>query len=316
MSIVRASSPDTIAEPRSGPQIFVSHSSRDVEHPIFRSLVSGLRRRGAELWIAQEQLSVGDSLIEKLSRGVDSADYILFILSNHTSSSPGVTHEWRLAYADQLVRQQGKILVAQIDDMRVSTDFASLHVYNFARNYERAFNDLIRLISATPGGSLIKFDIDLVVPGAGILEVSGLVGRALIEYFHTHPCELKRINRRKFEELVAEIFSGFGYEVELTAQTRDGGRDVVAIRRKEVEVKYLIECKRPDPGGYVGIRPVRELYGVVTAERATKGILATTAHFSPDALLFFENNRWELEPKDYAGVLEWMADYISLRGKG
>jgi restriction system protein len=117
-------------------------------------------------------------------------------------------------------------------------------------------------------------------------------------------------SRDAYEELVAELFSGFGYDVELTRRTRDGGRDVVAVKSSETAVKYLIECKRPDPGGYVGVRPVRELFGVKQDEGATKAILATTAYFSPDALLFFERHKWELEPKDHSGVTEWIEDYV------
>lgn len=87
-------------------------------------------------------------------------------------------------------------------------------------------------------------------------------------------------------------------------RTRDGGRDVIAIKHHEVAIRYLIECKRPDPGGYVGVRPVRELYGVKQDEAATKAVLATTAYFSPDALLFFDRHPWEMEPRDFGGVKE------------
>jgi DNA-binding transcriptional MerR regulator len=145
---------------------------------------------------------------------------------------------------------------------------------------------------------------------SSIITISDEVSSKLIEYFNTHPEELKVMNRRKFEELVAELFRGFGYQVELTKQTRDGGRDIIAVKSEKVLVKYLIECKRPDPGNYVSIAPVRELYGVKTHEGATKAILATTAHFSKDALGFFEMHKWELEPKDYHGIMEWISDYL------
>ena len=112
----------------------------------------------------------------------------------------------------------------------------------------------------------------------------------------------------------AELFGGFGYEVELTKQTRDGGRDVIAVKRAEVQVKYLIECKRPDPGGYVGVRPVRELLGVRQDEGATKAILATTAYFSKDAKLLFERHPWVLEPKEFDDLKEWIKLYMKLKG--
>lgn len=156
-----------------------------------------------------------------------------------------------------------------------------------------------------------KFDLEKPKKENSIVFVSDLVGRKLIEYYHQKPNELKSIDRRKFEELVAELFHGFGFEVELTQQTRDGGKDIIAVRQKLINEKYLIECKRPDPGGYVGVNPVRELLGVKTIESATKAILVTTAHFSKDAELLFEKKQWELEGKDYDGLREWIEQYRS-----
>ena len=121
------------------------------------------------------------------------------------------------------------------------------------------------------------------------------------------------MNRRLFEELIAELFNGFGFDVELTKKTRDGGRDIVAIKSSEVNLKYLIECKRPDPENVVGIRPVRELFGVKQDEKASKAIIATTTYFSPDALQFFERNKWELESKDFEGINNWIADYLKIK---
>jgi HJR/Mrr/RecB family endonuclease/DNA-directed RNA polymerase subunit RPC12/RpoP len=158
-----------------------------------------------------------------------------------------------------------------------------------------------------------QFDIEQIIDGRTIIECSGLVGQKAIEFYKKYPEELKLIDRRKFEELVAELFDGFGYEVELTKQTRDGGKDIIAVRRAEVKVKYLIECKRPDPGGYVGVGPVRELLGVKNDENATKGLLVTTAYFSKDAKLFFERHSWVLEAKEFTDLQEWIDLYIKLK---
>jgi HJR/Mrr/RecB family endonuclease len=155
-----------------------------------------------------------------------------------------------------------------------------------------------------------QFDIEKQVSGRTIIECSAIVCRKIMEYFYKNPRDLKILDRRRFEELVAELFDGFGYDVELTKQTHDGGKDIIAVKKDIVEVKYL--CKRPDPGGYVSINPVRELYGVKTSEKATKAILATTAHFSKDAKLFAENIRWELELKEYEDLKEWIRLYLEV----
>lgn len=150
----------------------------------------------------------------------------------------------------------------------------------------------------------------IFIPHTPIITVTNNVIKRMIEDFYINPEKLKNIDRRKFEEMVAELFTGFGYNVELTKQTRDGGKDIIAIKKCDVNLKYLIECKRPDPGNPVSISPVRELYAVKTSERATKGILATTSFFTKDALSFFNMHKWELEPKDYNGIMAWIADYL------
>jgi len=48
---------------------------------------------------------------------------------------------------------------------------------------------------------------------------------------------------------------------------------------------------------------VRALYGVKTDEKATKGILATTSRFTRGAKAFFDNHVWELEARDFDGVV-------------
>lgn len=158
------------------------------------------------------------------------------------------------------------------------------------------------------------FDISELVGGTTIVACSGIISQKIIDHFHKYPEELKVLDRRRFEELVAELFDGFGYEVELTKRTRDGGCDIIAVKRAEVDVKFLIECKRPEPGGYVGVVPVRSLLGVKTDQKATKVILATTTRFSKDARLLYERHLWELELKEYEDLKNWIARYRKLKG--
>jgi HJR/Mrr/RecB family endonuclease len=109
----------------------------------------------------------------------------------------------------------------------------------------------------------------------------------------------------QFEELIAEIWDRFGYRVELTARTRDGGRDVIAVKKAEVEAKYLIECKKYRPTNKVGVSLVRALFGVKVHDMATKAILATTSTFTRGAHEFLDQHRWELEGRDHDGIVQW-----------
>ena len=166
-------------------------------------------------------------------------------------------------------------------------------------------------MSALPMLFHTEFNLE---PGANeqsIIQITSHVDRALIERLSQFPEDIRIMNRRVFEELVAELFIGFGYEVELTKRTRDGGKDIIAIKRREVETRFLIECKRPDPGNPIGVSTVRELYGVKVDDGASKAILATTTYFTPDAKLFSSKHRWELELRDFEDLQEWISDYLN-----
>lgn len=159
-----------------------------------------------------------------------------------------------------------------------------------------------------------EFDVSSVIEGCSILDVSSVVRQRLIDHFIRNPEELYRLPSRSFEELMAELFEGFGYRVELTATTRDNGRDIIAIGNTQIsKSKFLIECKRYAKGNKVGVIPVRALHGVVSHERATKGIIVTTSHFTTPARKFIEEEQWTLDGRDFDGLLEWLKTYQRLR---
>jgi restriction system protein len=92
-----------------------------------------------------------------------------------------------------------------------------------------------------------------------------------------------------FEHLIREVFekefAQSGGEVKVTQASRDGGVDAVAFDPDPIRGgKIVIQAKRYTDT--VGVSAVRDLYGTVINEGATKGILVTTADYGPDAYEF------------------------------
>ena len=92
-----------------------------------------------------------------------------------------------------------------------------------------------------------------------------------------------------FEHLVREVFekefASSGGEVKVTRASRDGGIDAVAFDPDPIRGgKIVIQAKRYT--NTVGVSAVRDLFGSVMNEGATKGILVTTANYGPDAYEF------------------------------
>lgn len=96
----------------------------------------------------------------------------------------------------------------------------------------------------------------------------------------------------EFEHLIRELFEKEfnlnGGEVKITQASRDGGVDAVAFDPDPIRGgKIVIQAKRYT--NTVGVSAVRDLYGTVMNEGATKGILVTTADYGPDAYEFAKN---------------------------
>jgi restriction system protein len=104
-----------------------------------------------------------------------------------------------------------------------------------------------------------------------------------------HSTNLAAMDWEDFEHLIREVFekefSLNGGEVKITQASRDGGVDAVAFDPDPIRGgKIVIQAKRYTMT--VGVSAVRDLYGTVVNEGATKGILVTTADYGPDAYSF------------------------------
>jgi len=98
------------------------------------------------------------------------------------------------------------------------------------------------------------------------------------------------LSSREFECLVERLYAEMGYTTRLTAPSKDGGRDIIARRslpgsREDIRV----ECKhyRTKP---VGVTVLRSLLGVVSDEKANKGVVVTTNQFTRGAMQLAQSN--------------------------
>jgi restriction system protein len=142
-----------------------------------------------------------------------------------------------------------------------------------------------------------------VTPASDLILVVGSVDPDQI----THDMLLS-LSWRQFKEMIADLWSRFGYRVELTPRTRHGGPDIVALRDVEGvgQVTSYIECKRYPPDRKVGVDILRQLYFITEHYRVNKGILVTTSTLTPDAQSFLEQFNAKLEVCDSRRLIDLM----------
>lgn len=113
---------------------------------------------------------------------------------------------------------------------------------------------------------------------------------------------IRSISWKEFEDLVAEAYRRKGYTVTETSFGADGGVDIILKKGTE---KILVQCKQWKMQK-VGVKVVRELYGVVIAEGASEGVVISSGIFTEDAIAFARGKPLELI--DGAGLLKMITE--------
>jgi restriction system protein len=97
----------------------------------------------------------------------------------------------------------------------------------------------------------------------------------------------------EFESLITNLFQKMGLETRLTQASRDGGVDCVAYDPRPIfGGKVVIQAKRYK--STVGVSAVRDLFGTMQNEGASKGILVTTSGYGKASFEFAEGKPIEL----------------------
>lgn len=105
-------------------------------------------------------------------------------------------------------------------------------------------------------------------------------------------------------ELFERAFAGSGAEVKVTQASRDQGVDAIVFDPDPIRGgKIIIQAKRYT--NTVDVSAVRDLYGALINEGATKGILVTTSQYGPESYSFAKDKPITLlNGQELLGLLE------------
>lgn len=104
---------------------------------------------------------------------------------------------------------------------------------------------------------------------------------------------LMELKPGEFESLITNLFTKMGLETRMTQPSRDGGVDCVAFDNRAIfGGKVIIQAKRYK--NTIPVSAVRDLFGSVHNEGASKGILVTTSGFGKASFDFAKDKPLEL----------------------
>lgn len=153
-----------------------------------------------------------------------------------------------------------------------------------------AFRSVVAGANAVALSRIAPYAAGLLLLIAGISALTARRRRELLER-RKNAETLRAIGWQEFEALVGEAYRRKGYAVTFCG---GGGADgVVDLVLRRNGKKLLVQCKHWKTEN-VGVKAIRELYGVVAAERAAGGIVISSGTFTEEAGNFARGKPMEL----------------------
>ena len=93
---------------------------------------------------------------------------------------------------------------------------------------------------------------------------------------------LKVIEWKRFEKVCTEYLRMAGFVAKETKTGADGGVDIIVTKANDVSFKGIVQCKAWNTYK-VGVKPIRELFGIMAADRIATGVFMTSGDFTSEA---------------------------------
>jgi len=120
---------------------FICHASAN--KPFVRKLCKDLRRFGVRVWIDERELSVGDSLHESITDGLERSDYTIIVLSAIAIKRPWVKKEIAASLHLEIEAGRKKILPVVVDNCSLPLFLKDKRFADFRYSYSQGLADLL-----------------------------------------------------------------------------------------------------------------------------------------------------------------------------
>lgn len=114
------------------------------------------------------------------------------------------------------------------------------------------------------------------------------------------PAVLAAIEWRRFEALCEALYAQAGFTTRSQSHGADGGIDIW-LHSKHSEVPRIVQCKHWQ-SKVVGVKEMREFFGVMASHQLKSGTYVTSSTFSADAAAFAKQNG--IHAQDGAALLK------------
>ena len=249
--------------------VFISHAHADL--PFARRLTRALQSHGIRVWLDEDEVHWGDSLIETIERGLLESGAVLVVVSRSSIESKWSQYEWQAVVAHDPADERRKLIIPVVlDDSQIPMPLADIKYADFSRDFEQPLNELIESLQHRFPNATKH------VPQRRPLPV-------MPAHFVGRDNELHQIEKA-FRDYVAVLLVGFG----------GIGKTALALhwanwaRKTEFASDFVwISCQSQTPTAFV--TDLEQQLGLSSTSDSTESRIRTIAeylHTAPITLIF------------------------------
>jgi hypothetical protein len=128
-----------------GNQVFISYNHND--RYFVERLANDLKSSGIAVWWAEWEIKVGESIIRKVSEGIEESAYLMVALSPNSVKSNWVQRELGSALMNQLSAERGiTVLPLLLADCEIPVLLREVKWADFRSDYQSGLHELLRTL--------------------------------------------------------------------------------------------------------------------------------------------------------------------------
>lgn len=139
-------------------KVFLSHNHAD--KPFVRRLALDLENHSIKCWLDEAEMKIGDSLIQKIREGIDTADFFAVILSPNSINAPWVINELDVAMNYQIKGEKIKVLPIMLKECELPGFLIGKLYADFKddNKYQDSFKILLNTLGVVFNKNVMNFD--------------------------------------------------------------------------------------------------------------------------------------------------------------
>jgi hypothetical protein len=126
-------------------KVFLCHSSED-KH-LVRKVRNDLADIGHTVWLDEDQIDVGDSIVEAISEATAKCQFLVIFISVNSNRSRWVKKEWQAFLSRSLERCDCKVLPVLVEEAEIPQILYDIKYANFGKSYNAGFSELAKALS-------------------------------------------------------------------------------------------------------------------------------------------------------------------------